>query len=145
MFLQFWNVYLMNRLSVDSVGQSHTQKNKCWIYVYSFMHIQTKSLWYSVLFRSRQTHTQTNTHTDSGHLWHIVSLVHHGAHCGLVVHIAAWWCTSTPYTIVVVQCSLSKPIIPHMPRYIYDLFTFLREQCIFHLFCRGQYCTRGRH
>ncbi len=33
----------------------------------------------------------------------IVSLVHHGAYCALVVHIAPWWCTSTPYTIVVVH------------------------------------------
>ncbi len=32
----------------------------------------------------------------------IVSLVHHGAYCALVVHIAPFWCTSTPYTVVVV-------------------------------------------
>ncbi len=32
----------------------------------------------------------------------IVSLVHHGAYCALVVHIAPSWCTSTPYTVVVV-------------------------------------------
>ncbi len=32
----------------------------------------------------------------------IVSLVHHGAYCALVVHIASSWCTSTPYTVVVV-------------------------------------------
>ncbi len=32
----------------------------------------------------------------------IVPLVHHGAYCALVVHIAPSWCTSTPYTVVVV-------------------------------------------
>ncbi len=32
----------------------------------------------------------------------IVSLVHRGAYCALVVHIAPSWCTSTPYTVVVV-------------------------------------------
>ncbi len=32
----------------------------------------------------------------------IVSLVHHGAYCALMVHIAPSWCTSTPYTVVVV-------------------------------------------
>ncbi len=32
----------------------------------------------------------------------IVSLVHHGAYCALVVHIAPSWCTSTPFTVVVV-------------------------------------------
>ncbi len=32
----------------------------------------------------------------------IVSLVHHGAFCALLVHIAPSWCTSTPYTVVVV-------------------------------------------
>ncbi len=32
----------------------------------------------------------------------IVSLVHHCAYCALVVHIAPSWCTSTPYTVVVV-------------------------------------------
>ncbi len=32
----------------------------------------------------------------------IVSLVHHGAYCALIVHIAPSWCTSTPYTVVVV-------------------------------------------
>ncbi len=33
----------------------------------------------------------------------IVSLVHHGAYYALVVHIVPCWCTSTPYTIVVVH------------------------------------------
>ncbi len=32
----------------------------------------------------------------------IVSLVHHGAYCAFLVHIAPSWCTSTPYTVVVV-------------------------------------------
>ncbi len=32
----------------------------------------------------------------------IVSLVHRGAYCAWVVHIATSWCTSTPYTVVVV-------------------------------------------
>ncbi len=32
----------------------------------------------------------------------MVSLVHHGAYCALMVHIAPSWCTSTPYTVVVV-------------------------------------------
>ncbi len=32
----------------------------------------------------------------------IVSLVHRGAFCALVVHIAPSWCTSSPYTVVVV-------------------------------------------
>ncbi len=32
----------------------------------------------------------------------IVSLVHHSAYCAFVVHIAPSWCTSTPYTVVVV-------------------------------------------
>ncbi len=33
---------------------------------------------------------------------YIVSLVHRGAYCAWVVHIAPSWCTSTPFTVVVV-------------------------------------------
>ncbi len=99
-------------LQIASILNTHLPlKNHIILQNLTFCSIKTQSLWkhptsYSFLsFFFRQVHEQGSQESMEHHNGpkNVVSLLHHGAHCASVVHIAAWWCTTTPYTIVVVH------------------------------------------
>ncbi len=72
--------------------------------LYVLLAIVWGHLWHHQFFiRMKNTCEPKNNCNSVTHSKNIVSLVHHGPYCALVVHIAHWWCTSTPYTIVVVH------------------------------------------